>query len=171
LGTEDGGSVVLVRPPRGIEEVVLDPATVVVVVLVVAAPAHVASAEQASDVVNRPSAVPQAVPLLHAAGEPTIAALTSPFFLSVQHTAAFGFPQMDAVSHRRTSARQRFSGSRLVMLGSFSELLTHLLYFWCVWPGSVQPQVLSSTACALSIDASSGHRTSVQAAYVGDSTV
>ena len=47
LGTEDGGSVV-VGPPVGM--VLLAPATVVVVVLVVA-PAHVASPEQALDVV------------------------------------------------------------------------------------------------------------------------
>src|SRR5262245_41437209 len=131
LGTEDGGSVVVGPPGEGIDVVLLAPAIVVVVVLVVATPAHVASPEQASDVVNRPSAAPQAVPFLHTAGVPTIDAFTLPFFLSVQHTAAFGFPQMDALSHRSTSARQRLSGSRFVTLGSFSELLTHLLYRWC----------------------------------------
>src|SRR5262249_41125976 len=124
-----------------------------------------------SDVVNRPSAAPQAVPFLHPAGEPTIAALTSPFFLSVQHTAAFDFPQMDSLSHRSTSARQCFSGSRLVTLRSFSELLTHFLYCWCVWPGSVQPQVLSRSARTLSIDASSVHRASIQAATAGETDV
>ena len=161
MGTEDGGSVV-VGVPVGM--VLLAPATVVVVVLVVATPAHVASAEQALDVVNRPSAAPQGVPLLHAAGEPTIDAFTLPFLLSVQHTAAFGFPQMDALSQRSTRARQRFSGSRLVTPGSFNELFTHLLYFWCVWPGCAQSQVLSSNACAASIDASSVQRASPQSA-------
>jgi hypothetical protein len=107
--------------------VVLAPATVVVVVLVVATPAHVASVEHASDVVNRPSAAPQAVPFLHAAGDPTIEALTLPLLLSLQHTAAFGFPQMDSLSHRSTSALQCFSGSKLVTSGSFRELFTHLL--------------------------------------------
>jgi hypothetical protein len=144
--------------------VLLAPATVVVVVLVVAAPAHVASPEQALDVVKRPSAAPQGVPFLHAAGEPTIEDFTLPFLLSVQHTAAFGFPQMDALSHRSTSARQRFSRSRLMTPGSFNELFTHLLYFWCVWPGCVQPQVLSSNACAASIDTPSVHRASRQSA-------
>src|SRR5262245_27391477 len=139
-------------PPEGIDVVLLAPATVVVVVLVVATPAHVASAEQALDVVNRPSAAPQGVPFLHASGEPTIDAFTLPFLLSVQHTAAFGFPQMDALSHRSTSARQCFSGRRLMTPGSFSELFTHLLYFWCVWPGCVQPQVLSSQACPAALD-------------------
>jgi hypothetical protein len=127
VGSEDCGSVVLVD---GID-VVLGPVTVVVVVDA-AAPAHVASAEQASAVVNRPSAAPQAVPLLHAAGEPTIDAFTSPLFLSTQHTAEFGFPQMDALSHRSTRARHRFAGRRVVTPGSFSELFTHLRYFSCV---------------------------------------
>lgn len=154
MGSEDCGSVD--------DVVLLGPPTVVVVVVV--APAHVASAAQASDVVNRPRAAPQAVPFLHAAGEPTTEALTSPFLLSVQHTAAFGFPQMDALSHRSTSARHRFSGSRFVTLGSFSEFLTHFLYFWCAWPGSEQAQVLSRNARALSIDASSAHRASIQPA-------
>ena len=164
MGTEDGGSVV-VGPPEGM--VLLAPATVVVVVLVVA-PAHVASPEQALDVVYRPRAAPQGVPFLHAAGEPTIDALTLPFLLSVQHTAAFGFPQMDALSHRSTSARQCFSGSRFMTPGRFNELFTHLLYFWCVWPGGVQPQVLSSNACAASIDASSVHRASRQSARASE---
>src|SRR5262249_33438149 len=123
---------------------------------------------QASDVVNRPSAAPQAVPFLHAARVPTIDAFTLPFFLSVQHTAAFGFPQMDALSHRSTSARQLLSGSRFVTLGSFSELLTHLLYPWCVWPGCAQPQVLSRNVRALSIDAASLHCASTHAACAGD---
>jgi hypothetical protein len=164
LGTEDGGSVVVGPPVEGIDVVLLAPATVVVVVLVVATPAQVASVEHASDVVNTPSAAPQAVPFLHTAGDRTIEALTLPFLLSVQHTAAFGFPQMDALSHRSTSARQRFSGRSLMTPGSFNEPLTHLLYLWCVWPGCAQPQVLSSNACAASIDTSSVHRASPQSA-------
>ena len=163
MGSEDCGGGVVV----GIEVVVVAPATVVVVV---AAPAQVASAAQASAVVNRPRAPPQAVPFRHAAGEPTIDALTSPFFLSAQHTAAFGLPQMDARSHRSTSARQCFSGSRLMTLGSFSEFFTHLVYFACVWPASAHAQVLSSNACALSIDAASVHRGSVHAACAADPT-
>jgi hypothetical protein len=167
LGNEDAGSVVVGPPVEGIDVVLLAPATVVVVVLVVATPAQVAPVEQASDVVNSPSAAPQAVPFLHAVGDPTIEALTLPFLLSVQHTAALGFPQMDSLSHRSTSARHRFSGTRLVTAGSFSELLTQRLYFWCVWPGSAQPQVLSRNARALSMDASLVQRWSVQVALAG----
>ena len=52
--------------------------------------------------------------------------------------------------------------------GSFNELFTHLLYFWCVWPDCVQPQLLSTNACAASIDTSSVHRASRQSARTGE---
>jgi hypothetical protein len=69
---------------------------------------------------------------LHFAGDATIDALTLVFFFTTQHTAAFGFPQMDALSHFLMSFRHDCSGMRAVRLASFSVLCTHFLYVLCV---------------------------------------
>jgi hypothetical protein len=146
--------VTVIGPVAGaIDDVVLlDVATVVVVVLVDVSPAHEPSAAQASARLKRPSEPPHAWPFLHAAGEATIDAFTLPFFFVTQHTAASGRPQIDARSHCRTSGRHRLSGRRALSAGSFSVLFTQLLYFSCVSPPRVQPQLSWSNTRALSID-------------------
>src|SRR5262245_65238340 len=82
--------------------VVVGSATVVggpVVVVVVVGPAQVPSVSQASNWEKKPRKAPQALPFLHFAALPTIDDLTLPFFLRTQQTAAFGLPQIEALSH------------------------------------------------------------------------
>ena len=64
---------------------------------------------------------------MHFAGDATIDTSTLPFFFTTQHTAAFGFPQMDAFSHFLMSFRHDFSGMRAVMLASLIVLCTHFV--------------------------------------------
>jgi hypothetical protein len=94
------GRVVVVGAPVKVVEEELD--------VVVTGPAQVPSAAQASNVLNRPREAPQAFPFLHLAALPTIDALTFPLALRMQHTAAVGFPQVDAFSHRVMSLRHAF---------------------------------------------------------------
>jgi len=98
----------------------------VVSVVVVVGPAHVPSSAQASFVLKNPSMAPQGLPL-HFAAFPTIEALILPFFFSTQHTAAFGFPQIEAFSHCMMSLRHGLSGIRAVRFASFRVDFTHFL--------------------------------------------
>jgi hypothetical protein len=91
--------------------VVVGSATVVggpVVVVVVDGPAQVPSVSQASNWEKEPRRAPQALPFLHFAVLPTIDDLTLPFFFRTQQTAAFGLPQIDALSHFMMSLRHAF---------------------------------------------------------------
>src|SRR4030095_8106732 len=99
----------------------------VVVGVVVRGPAHAPSELQASNLLNSPNGAPHAIPFLHFEGDPTIDALTLPFFFRTQHTAALGLPQMDAFSHFLMSFRHCFCGMRAVRLASLSVLRTHFL--------------------------------------------
>src|SRR4030095_5264099 len=114
------------RPSPSVFVVVL---TVIVVlpVIVVGGPAHAPSELQASNLLNSPNGAPHALPFLHFEGDPTIDALTLPFFFCTQHTAALGLPQMDSFSHFLISFRHCFCGMRAVRLASLSVLCTHLL--------------------------------------------
>jgi len=98
------------------------------IVEVVVGPAQVPSVAQASNWEKKPRKAPQAFPFLHFAVLPTIDALTLPFFLRTQHTAAFGLPQIDALSHFMTSVRHDFCRIRAVTLGALSVRLTHSSY-------------------------------------------
>jgi len=69
---------------------------------------------------------------LHFAGDATIDALTLAFLFTTQHTAAFGFPQMDDPSHFLMSLRHDLSGMSAVRFASLSVLCTHFLYVLCV---------------------------------------
>src|SRR4030095_2522406 len=92
------------RPSPSVFVVVV---TVIVVlpVIVVGGPAHAPSELQASNLLNSPNGAPHALPFVHFEGDPTLAALTLPFFFCTQHTAAVGLPQMDAFSHFLISFR------------------------------------------------------------------
>jgi hypothetical protein len=78
------------------------------VVVVVVGPAQVPSASQASNCEKKPRKAPQALPFLHFAVLPTIDDLTFPFFFRTQQTAAFGLPQIEALSHFMMSLRHAF---------------------------------------------------------------
>src|SRR4029453_5972759 len=95
--------------------------------VVVGAPAHAPAELQASNLLNSPTGAPHVLPFLHFEGDPTIDALTLPFFFCTQHTAALGLPQMAAFSHFLMSFRHCFCGMRAVRLASLSVLPTH---FW-----------------------------------------
>ena len=104
---------------------------------------------------------------MHFAGDATIDALTLPFLFTTQHTAAFGFPQMDDPSHFLMSLRHALSGMRAVRLASLSVLFTHLTYLPCVWPARVQPQVSWMVARPCAMAAASGHFVLLHSATAG----
>jgi hypothetical protein len=143
------GRVVVVGAPGRVVEEELD--------VVVTGPAQVPSAAQASNVLNRPREAPQAFPFLHLVALPTIDALTFPLALRMQHTAAVGFPQVDAFSHRVMSLRHAFWGMSAVRSASRSVAFTHFVYLRCVWPARVQPQVAWMVARARSMAVVSPH--------------
>jgi hypothetical protein len=139
----------------------------VVVVVVVGGPAQVPSAAQASNLLKKPRDALQAFPFLHLAELPTMDDFTLPFAFAMQHTAAFGFPQIDAFSHRMMSLRHAFWGMSAVRSASFSVLFTHFAYLPCVWPARVQPQVAWMVARARSMAAVSVHCALTHAAKAG----
>jgi hypothetical protein len=77
-------------------------------VVVVVGPAQVPSVAQASNWEKKPRETPQALPFRHFAVLPTIDDLTLPFFFRTQQTAAFGLPQIEALSHFMMSLRHAF---------------------------------------------------------------
>ena len=125
------------------------------------------SAAHASNVLNNPRSAPQALPFLHLAALPTIDDLTLPFPFAMQHTAAFGFPQIDAFSHFMMSLRHGLSGMSAVRLAAFRALFTHFVYLPCVWPSRVQPQAVWTVARACSMDVVSGHFALTHSAKAG----
>jgi hypothetical protein len=145
-------------------EVVVVGGVVVGGVVVSVGPAQVPSGSQASNVLKKPSTAPHAVPFLHFPVLPTIDDLTFPFFFRTQQTAAFGLPQIDALSHFMMIVLHAFCGIMAVNFAALSVPLTHCLYVPCVCPSRVHPQVVWIIPRALSMAALSEHFALTQAA-------
>jgi hypothetical protein len=138
-----------------------------VVVVVDVGPLHVPSVLQASNLLKKPSSAPQGCPFLHLLADPTIDVFTWLRLFSEQHTAAFGLPQIEALSHFLIRLRHDFRGMSAVRSATFRLFLTHVVYLPCVWPLRVQPQVLWIICRAFSMAVVSEHFVLTQSPNTG----
>src|SRR5262249_28232714 len=104
---------------------------------------------------------------MHCAVDLRIEATTSPLFFALQHTTASGLPQMDLLSHRKTTlrhGRSRFSSASCVSLSAF---LTHVMYARWGCPAFMHPHVCWMLTRARSTSAASEHFLLTQVATAG----